>query len=304
MNGRQVKGIADRLAGTASAPPRERGARERPGVAVDGSRLSRPLVEVDGLSFGFGGRPVLRGVSLAVRPGEFVGLLGANGSGKSTLLRLIGGALRPGTGEARLDGTPTRAMPRRAVAQRVTMVAQSPVLPEGFTVAEYVLLGRTPWLRPLQAEGPADYAAVRRALVAAGCLDLAARQLGELSGGERQRATLARALAQEPELLLLDEPTAHLDPGYGQELLATLLRLNRGEGLTVLAVLHDLNLAAAACPRLVLLHDGRLVADGAPREVVTPANLELAYGYRAQVIPHPQTGLPVVLPDYPASSLV
>ncbi len=276
---------------------------ERPGVPVpdvraDGARPGAPLVEVEGLCFGFGERPVLCGVSLSVKPGEFLALLGANGSGKSTLLRLIGGALRPGAGEVRLDGTPTRAIPRRALARRVATVAQSPILPEGFTVAEYVMLGRTPFLRALQAEGPADWAAARRALVAAGCLDLAGRLLGELSGGERQRAVLARALAQEPELLLLDEPTAHLDPGYGQELLATLLRLNREEGLTVLAVLHDLNLAAAACPRLVLLHDGRLVADGASEEVITPALLKLAYGYDAQVIPHPQTGRPVVLPDY------
>ena len=267
-------------------------------------RRDDPLVEVDGLRFGWDQRPVLRAVSLSIAPGEFVGLLGANGAGKSTLLRLIGGLLRPGGGELRVAGRPLRHTPRRTLAQRVAMVAQSPILPDAFTVAELVLLGRTPYLRTLQAEGPADFAAVRRALAAAGCLELAGRRLGELSGGERQRAVLARALAQEPELLLLDEPTAHLDLGYQQELLSLLLRLNRDEGLTVLAALHDVNLAAATCPRLALLHDGRVVADGPPDVVLTPRLLKLAYGYDARVIPHPQTGHPVVLPDYEGQSSV
>jgi iron complex transport system ATP-binding protein len=180
----------------------------------------------------------------------------------------------------------------------VASVAQVQTLPEAFTVADLVLLGRTPHLRMLQGEGERDYAAARRALIAAGCLGLAGRRLDELSGGERQRAALARALAQEPDLLLLDEPTAHLDPGAGQELVVTLRRLNQETGLTILAALHDVNLAAATCPRLVLLHEGRIVADGAPEEVVTPPLLRRAYGYDAQVIAHPQTGRPVVLPLY------
>ena len=184
------------------------------------------------------------------------------------------------------------------MARRVASVAQVPTLPESFTVADLVLLGRTPHLRLLQREGERDYAAARRALIAAGCLDLAGRRLGELSGGERQRAALARALAQEPELLLLDEPTAHLDPGVGQEIAATLARLNREEGLTVLAAIHDVNLAAAVCPRLLLLHEGRILADGPPGDVITPPLLRRAYGYDAQVLSHPQTGLPVAVPSY------
>jgi iron complex transport system ATP-binding protein len=267
-------------------------------IALDVALRPTPLVEVRDLRFAWGGRPVLRDVTVAIAPGEFVGLLGPNGSGKSTLLRLIGGLLRPATGEVRLAGAEVRRLPRRTVARRVALVGQTPVLPEAFTVAELVLLGRTPHLGLLQPERPADYEAARRALVAAECLDLAGRRLGELSGGERQRATLAKALAQEPDLLLLDEPTAHLDPGVGQAIVATLLRLNREAGLTVLAVFHDINLAAASCPRLLLLHEGRIVADGPPAEVVTPRLLRAAYGYDAQVIPHPRTGRPVVLPAY------
>ena len=256
------------------------------------------IVALRGLRFGWGERVVLRGVDLTIAPGEFVGLLGPNGSGKSTLLRLIGGTLRAGGGQIAVVGLQPGRVNRRALARRVASVAQTPTLPEAFTVADLVLLGRTPHLRPLRGEGERDYAAARRALIAAGCLDLAGRRLGELSGGERQRASLARALAQEPELLLLDEPTAHLDPGVGQALVATLRRLNGEVGLTVLAALHDVNLAAATCPRLLLLHEGRLIADGPPEEVITPPLLRRAYGYDAQVIPHPQTGRPVVLPLY------
>jgi iron complex transport system ATP-binding protein len=273
-------------------------------VEVAGSdRVSalRPLpsaLDLRGVRFGWPGRPVLRDVSLRVAPGEFVGLLGPNGSGKSTLLRLIAGTLRPAAGEVRVAGLVPGRGTRAALARQVALVAQSSVLPELFTVAELTLLGRTPHLRAFQAEGEADYAAARRALVAAECLELAGRRLGELSGGERQRVSLARALAQEPAILLLDEPTAHLDPGVGQEIMATLLRLNQEDGLTVLATWHDMNLAAATCPRLLLLHEGRLIADGLPGEVLTPHLLRLAYGYEAQVIAHPQTGRPVVLPSY------
>ena len=248
--------------------------------------------------FSWGVRTVLGGVSLAVEPSEFVGLLGPNGSGKSTLIRLIAGTLTPSRGELAVAGLVPGRTTRRELARRVAVVAQTPILPEGFTVTELVLLGRTPHLRAFQAEGEGDFAAARRALAAAESLDLAGRPLGELSGGERQRASLARALAQEPSLLLLDEPTAHLDPGIAQGIMATLARLNCEEGLTILASFHDINLAAAIFPRLLLLHEGRIIADGPPATVITPPLLRQAYGYDAEVIPHPQTGRPIVLPGY------
>ncbi len=263
--------------------------------------IAEAALRLRGVSFSWPGRPVLARVSLAVEAGEFVGLLGPNGSGKSTLLRLIGGTLAPAAGEIEVAGLPVGRANRRELARRVATLAQTPILPDAFTVAELVLLGRTPHLRTFQSEGPADFAAARRALRAAECLPLAGRWVGELSGGERQRASLARALAQEPRVLLLDEPTAHLDPGVGQEIMATLTRLNREEGLTIVASFHDINLAAALCPRLLLLHEGRLIADGPPGVVITPPLLRRAYGYDAQVIPHPQTGRPVVLPGIGAA---
>jgi len=267
-------------------------------MAARETTMAAAGIRLRDVRFAWGARTVLGGVSLAVEPGEFVGLLGPNGSGKSTLLRLIAGTLMPSRGDLAVAGLVPGRATRRELARRVAVVAQTPILPDGFTVAELVLLGRTPHLRTFQAEGEADFAVARRALTAAGSLDLAGRPLGELSGGERQRASLARALAQEPSLLLLDEPTAHLDPGIAQGIMATLARLNHEEGLTILASFHDINLAAAIFPRLLLLHEGRIIADGPPAAVITPLLLRRAYGYDAEVIPHPQTGRPIVLPGY------
>lgn len=256
-----------------------------------------PAILATGLHFAWGQQTVLRGLSFTLAAGEFVGLLGPNGSGKSTLLRLLAGLLMPTAGQVQMAGLTPGRETRQVLARQVAVVAQTPLLPEQFTVAEYVLLGRTPHLRPLQPEGAADYAVARQALEATELLPLAGRSLGALSGGEQQRVILARALAQEPAILLLDEPTTHLDPGVAQEMLVMLRRLNQERGLTILASLHDINLAAAFFPRLLLLHHGQIGADGAPAAVLTPTLLQRAYGYRPQVIIHPQSGLPVVLPD-------
>jgi iron complex transport system ATP-binding protein len=223
-------------------------------------------------------RVVLRGVDLALRAGDLVALLGANGSGKTTLLRLLSGALAPDAGEVRFDARPIGEWRRDALARRVAVLPQQLDLPDGFRAAELVAMGRAPHARRLFGSTVEDERAVERALVDADALDLAGRYPHELSGGERQRVLVAMALAQEPELLLLDEPTLHLDLAHQVALLSAIRRLQAQRGLTVVAVLHDLNLATAFAPRVVVLHEGRVAADGPTAEVLTTDMVERVFG--------------------------
>ena len=261
-----------------------------------------PLLEARGVRFGYrSGRWVLDGVSLAVRRGEQVALVGPNGAGKTTLLRVLSGALQPAGGEVLWDGRPAAALGRREAARRIAVVPQQMPggLVEDFTVEAFVALGRTPYAGwfGLRGETAADRAAVAAALEVTEAASLAQRSLAEISGGERQRALLAMAIAQEPELLLLDEPTRHLDPHHQVALLDLVSRLVAARGLAVVAVLHDLTLASAYFPRLALLHEGRIVADGPPDLVLTQEHVSRAYGGGLQVFTHPERpGLSLVLP--------
>ena len=257
----------------------------------------QPLLEIRDLWADYGGAPVLRGVSLSVAPGEVVGLVGPNGSGKTTLVRAVSRVIPLRSGEVRLLGEDCRALSRAALARRVAVVPQNPAMPEGFTVLEMVLMGRTPHLALLRSEGPSDVAAARRALTGAGIADLAPRFAHQLSGGERQQVVIARALAQEAPVLLLDEPTAHLDVGHQAATLRLMLRLCLGEGKAVLAAVHDLTLAAQFCDRLVMLDRGEVVAEGAPADVLTPERVRAVYGASVHVLSHPLTGRPVLAPD-------
>ena len=237
-----------------------------------------PLLAVDGVHFGYGRRSVLRGAALDVERGELVALLGTNGSGKTTLLRLIAGTLTPGAGEVRFDGRAVVDWRRAALARRVAVLPQRLELPPGFRVAELVEMGRAPHATRLFGASAADEVAVERALIDADALELAHRSIDELSGGERQRVLVAMALAQEPELLLLDEPTLHLDVAHQLALLTTIGRLRRVRSLTVVAVLHDLGMAAAFAPRVTVLDQGRVVGDGSPEAVLTPALVRSVFG--------------------------
>ncbi|HYM53292.1 MAG TPA: ABC transporter ATP-binding protein [Candidatus Dormibacteraeota bacterium] len=244
---------------------------------------TEPLCAVVGVSFGYplpdgGRRQVLGGMDLKLARGELVALVGTNGSGKTTLLRLLSGVLTPDAGEVRFDGRPIGDWRKVELARRVTVLPQQLELPVGFRVAELVEMGRAPHARRLFGSTADDEQAVARALADADALDLAHRFADELSGGERQRVLVAMALAQEPELLLMDEPTLHLDLAHQVAVLSTIRRLRVQRGLTVLAVLHDLNLAAAFAPRVVVLDGGAVGADGPPGDVLTPALVERAFG--------------------------
>src|SRR5579859_3295235 len=242
----------------------------------------QPMLVVDGVTFGYGREPLLYDVHLQVRAGEMVGLLGPNGSGKTTLLRLISGVLRPQKGAVMLDGRDARAWGRREMARRVAVVPQEMHVPFAFTVEELVSLGRTPYTSLLGSPTKEDQRIIQAALQAADIGSLAERFFNELSGGERQRVMVAMALAQRPALLLLDEPTSHLDIKYQIELLELVQRLNRETGVTVIAAMHDLNLAARYFPRLVLFQRG-VVADATPAEVLEPHLLRRVYGINVQV---------------------
>ena len=226
---------------------------------------------------------VLRGVDLAIEPGEMVALLGANGCGKTTLLRLVSGTLTSQQGTVAVAGRRVEDWTRDALARRVAVLPQQLDLPDGFRAAELVEMGRAPHARRLFGSTTDDERAIQRALTDADALDLADRLPHELSGGERQRVLVAMALAQEPELLLLDEPTLHMDLAHQVALLRAMRRLQADRGLTVLAVLHDLNLAAAFAPRIVVLHQGRVAADGQPADVLTPELVARVFGVRVQV---------------------
>ena len=240
--------------------------------------LALERVEVE-----LGGRNVVDGVSFAVERGEWVTLIGPNGAGKTSLLRAISGLVGH-RGVIRLGADQMRDLRRRDVARRIAVVPQSPLLPVGMTVHEYVLLGRTPYVSYLGTESRSDVVSAEAAMARLDLGDLADRQLGTLSGGERQRTVLARALAQEAQLLLLDEPTSALDAGRQQEALELIDALRLEAGLTVLAAMHDLTLAGQYASRLILLSGGRVVARGAPAEVLTEPLIAEHYGARVRVL--------------------
>src|SRR5437764_2282661 len=240
------------------------------------------LLDVAGLTFGYAKQPLLYAVHLQVRAGEMLGLLGPNGSGKTTLLRLISGVLRPRQGKIFLEGRDLHQWGRRGAARRIAVVPQELHMPFAFTVEHMVGLGRTPFVNFLGSQTKHDQSIVQEAMQAAGIDTLAPRFFNELSGGERQRVIIAMALAQEPRLLLLDEPTSHLDIKYQVETLELIQHLNRERGMTIIAAMHDLNLAARYFPRLLLFQRG-IVADAGPAEVLQPKLLSRVYGINVQV---------------------
>ncbi len=240
-------------------------------------------IALDQVTVRLGGKAVVNAVDLTVGEGEWVALIGPNGAGKTTLLRAIAGLARF-EGIVFLHDRDAASMRRREVAQQIAVVPQDPVTPAWLTVAEYVLLGRTPYLGSLAREGQRDRDAVAQALERLDVMPFRDRTLGTLSGGERQRVVVARALAQEAGIVILDEPTAALDIGHQQQALELLDELRADSGLTLIAATHDLTLAAQYADRMVLMDEGRIVADGTPAEVLTEETISRHYRASISVV--------------------
>ncbi len=241
------------------------------------------MIELRGVTVELGGRAVVDRVDAVVEPGEWLALIGPNGAGKTTLLRAIA-RLVPFSGAISLGGRPAPELARGELARLVAVVPQEPSTPPWMTVAEYVLLGRTPHLGPLAREGARDRDAAGRALARLDLLPFVERRLGTLSGGEKQRVVVARALAQEASIVLLDEPTAALDIGHQQQALDLLDVLRQESGLTLVGAMHDLTLAAQYADRMLLLNGGRVVANGPPVDVLTEATIAQHYGAVIDVV--------------------
>jgi len=272
---------------TTMAADRTTSTQTRPG----GSRLV-----ADAVSLGYGDRTVVDTLSFAVPDGAVTAVVGANACGKSTLLRGLARLLRPSAGSVLLDGAQIHRTPTRQVARTLGLLPQAPVTPEGVSVVDLVSRGRHPHTGALRRWGTDDDAAVAEALALTSTTELAERPVDELSGGQRQRVWVAMALAQETDLLLLDEPTTYLDVAHQMELLELLRDLNAARGTTIVMVLHELNLAARFADHLVAMCEGRIVAAGTPGEVLTEGTVHEVFGLPCRVVPDPVSGTPLVVP--------
>lgn len=256
------------------------------------------MLSLQSITIRYNQRTILHNVSLDVKGGEVVALIGPNGVGKSTLIRAISGGVPIAGGRVRANERDLLRLPIEQRARLVAVVPQAVHLPEAFTVAETVLMGRTAYLGWLGHETAADLAIAQAAMERTCVTELAARRIGELSGGEQQRVLIARALAQSAKILLLDEPTAHLDLKHQAGILSLVRELAKNEGFAILIALHDLNLAAMYADRVALLSNGALVALGAPPDVLTAERLSPVYGLRISVYEHPANGGPWVMTDH------
>ncbi|HKY20583.1 MAG TPA: ABC transporter ATP-binding protein [Vicinamibacterales bacterium] len=261
-------------------------------------------LSVEAVSFTYrGGEPVLNEVNAHIPRGGLVGILGPNGSGKTTLLRILAGLLNPASGRVTLDGGDLRTISRAATARRMAMVPQETQLAFEYSVIELAMMGRYPHLGAFEIEGPDDLAIARDSLRATGTGHLETRMFNTLSGGEKQRVVIAGALAQHPEILLLDEPTASLDLAYQLEIRSILHKLNSERGLTIVVSTHDLNFAAGLCRDLILLDRGRVLAAGPTPSMLEPSLIRKLYGVDVDIATNPRTGHLTIVPVARAAEL-
>lgn len=253
------------------------------------------MIDLDNVSLGYNHRAILQNVSMKASAGQVLGLVGPNGSGKSTLIKGMTRVIDIFSGRILVDGRDIKTINRDELARLVATVPQSPALPGAFTAFEVVLMGRTPHLGLLRYEGGKDLAVAWQAMEATHTHSFAERRVSELSGGERQRLVIARALTQQPKVMLLDEPTANLDINHQVEILNLVKSLCLEQSLTVIIALHDLNLAAQYCDWMVMLNGGKVYAEGTPLDILTAPNIKKVYGAEVCVYPHPINKLPTTL---------
>jgi iron complex transport system ATP-binding protein len=253
-----------------------------------------PIINLQQIGFRYDDDWVLRNISFEVQKGEFVGIIGPNGSGKTTLLKILDGILTPQEGELWIDETSCGKLTREHLAKMIAVVPQESVMIFPFTVQEIVLMGRAPHLGTWRFEGETDFRIAHQSMEMTDTLSLMNRVMNELSGGERQRVLIARALAQQPQIMLLDEPTAFLDIRHQIDFFDLIKTLNKNQTLTVIGVTHDINLASLYCDRMMLLRDGHIHCMGSPEEVITESNIKEVYEANVTVDKNPVTGQPRV----------
>ena len=259
--------------------------------------MNNPILQLKDVSFAYGSEPVLKYLSLDVQPGEFIGILGPNGSGKSTLLKLMGGILRNDSGHVLFRDIEIHQYKRKILAQSIAWVPQEHPMVFPFQVSEIVLMGRHPYLSPLTFEGRKDFEIAGQAMEITETTHLSTRPFNEVSGGEKQRVMMACAIAQEPEVMLLDEPTTALDIKYQLEILNILQRLNRDDGMTLILAMHDLQMASKYCRRLILINKGQIVKDGTPDQVLQKEILESVYDVRIKLVRDEEDGSFMISPE-------
>jgi iron complex transport system ATP-binding protein len=256
------------------------------------------MLEIRNLRFAYeAGHEVIKNLNLKIDRGDFVGIIGPNGCGKSTLVNLFSNVLTANHGNILINGQDIRLIPQNSLAQLVAVVPQESVFEFDFTALEIVLMGRLPYLSRFQLEGPDDRRIARMTMKKTKCWEFKDKYIKHLSGGEKQRVIVARALTQDPKLLLLDEPTSHLDLNFQFEVLDIISELNKNNKVTIISVFHDINLASKYCSRLVLMKSGRIIADGEPKKIITPENMAKIYDFKIILKRHPREGYKYILPD-------
>lgn len=268
-----------------------------PQIKTTAAGDGQPLLNINNLSFSYTGTPVLRNMTLPIRSGEWVGVIGPNGSGKSTLIKLLGGLLKAPPNSIHFQNKDIKSYSRLDLAREIAWVPQETSTPFSFTAYEMVMMGRHPYLKAFRFESQDDHDICHRAMEVTSTTEFKARKFSELSGGEKQRVLIASAIVQSPRIMLLDEPTASLDLKYQVQVLDILERLNLQRGITLALAMHDLNLAAKYCHRLILIKDGKLVRDGPPETVLQKEIIEEVYEVKVQMMKSEKDGTLFIFPE-------